>query len=163
MTQALLTSLLQYKASADAELLDALAGLAQTPELQAALRTLNHVYMVDRIFAANLQKRAHTYSTSWSDDVPPLPQLSADLREIDSWYVDFAATLDDDMLGESIEFTFTDGGRGRMTRAEMLAHIITHDGYHRGEIGSMLPEISAVGARDVFTGYLHRSDPSRRG
>jgi uncharacterized damage-inducible protein DinB len=65
-------------------------------------------------------------------------------------------------LDESIDFAFTDGDRGRMTRAEMLAHVITHSGYHRGEIGRLLPETNAVGARDIFTGYLHRSDPSRR-
>jgi uncharacterized damage-inducible protein DinB len=49
-----------------------------------------------------------------------------------------------------------------MSREEMLAHVITHSGYHRGEVGRLLPQIESAAMRDVFAGYLHRSDPKRR-
>jgi uncharacterized damage-inducible protein DinB len=66
-------------------------------------------------------------------------------------------------LEETIDFTFTDGGQGRMSREEMLAHVITHSGYHRGEVGRLLPDIENTAMRDVFAGYLHRAEPQRRG
>ena len=49
-----------------------------------------------------------------------------------------------------------------MSREEMLAHVITHSGYHRGEAGRLLPQIESTAMRDVFAGYLHRADPQRR-
>jgi uncharacterized damage-inducible protein DinB len=161
-TQALLHSLLNYKATADAELLDALADLPLTPPLQTALRVLNHLHTVDRIFVANLQEIGHAYVASWSDEAPLLAQLAADIRETDRWYLNYISAVNDATLDETIGFSFTDGGRGRMTRAEMLAHVITHSGYHRGEISTLLPQLGTVSSRDVFTGYLHRAEPARR-
>ena len=41
-------------------------------------------------------------------------------------------------LREVIEFTFTDGDAGRMSREEMLLHVVSHGAYHRGNIGQVL-------------------------
>ena len=62
--QTLLSSLLRYKASANDELLNALDALgaeAPSPALRSAIRVFNHAHIVDRIFAANLQKRAANF------------------------------------------------------------------------------------------------------
>jgi uncharacterized damage-inducible protein DinB len=160
-SQTLLASLLHYKADADAELLDAIVALGETssPDYQEALRVLNHAHIVDRIFAAHLEKRAHTYAANWIDEAPLLTQLSPDIRDTDRWYVDYVSRLSPEALEETIDFAFTDGARGRMSREEMLAHVIAHAGYHRGEAGRLLPQVSA---RDVFAGYLHRAEPKRR-
>jgi len=163
--QTLLSSLLRYKASADEELLNALNALCgdgQSPDLQSAVRVLNHAHLVDRIFVANLQKRGHSYTASWSRETPSLAQLSSDIQDVDGWYVDYVQRIGLDELEEIIDFTFTDGAHGRMSREEMLAHVITHGGYHRGEIGRLVPQIESTAMRDVFSGFLHRSDPRRR-
>lgn len=162
--QALLNSLVRYKASANGDLLDALAGLDGAPaaEYGAALRVLHHAHIVDRIFLAHLQRTGHAYDKSWSAETPPLDRLAADIRETDRWYVDHVSRLRPDELDEVIDFSFTDGARGRMSREEMVAHVVTHAGYHRGEVGRLLPEIGETASRDVFAGYLHRSDPARR-
>ncbi|PDT09871.1 damage-inducible protein DinB [Rhizobium sp. J15] len=163
--QTLLNSLFRYKASVDEELLDALNSLGEerrSDAFSAALRVLNHAHRVDRIFSANLQRLGHSYTASWSSEAPPLAQLAADIRETDRWYVDYTARITPDELEEVVGFTFTDGGHGRMSREEMLAHVVTHAGYHRGEVGRLLPEIESTAMRDVFTGYLHRAEPARR-
>ena len=163
--QTLLHSLLQCKASCNGELLDALNNIsaeAPSPDLQPAIRVLNHAHIVDRIFVANLQALDHPYKVSWNSQAPPLAELSSDIRDTDRWYVDYVSRLSPDELVEVINFTFTDGARGYMSREEMLAHVITHSGYHRGEIGRLLPQIETTAVRDVFAGYLHRSDPKRR-
>ena len=161
----LLQSLFHYKASVDDELFVALAGLADAPvadRLVPALRVLHHAHIVDRIFAANLEGRAHAYPASWSDTTPALADLAAGVRRTDQWYLDYLSRLDAEALDQMVDFTFTDGGAGRMSRAEMLAHVVTHGGYHRGEAGRLLPEIETTAMRDVFAGFLHRSEPQRR-
>ena len=163
--QSLLNSLFQYKASVDIELLDALNALSAgepSSVFQSALRVLNHAHIVDRIFVANLQNLGHSYRANWSSEAPPLAQLSADIRRTDHWYVDYLSRISPEELEADIDFTFTDGGHGRMSREEMLAHVITHSGYHRGEVGRLLPQIESAAMRDVFAGYLHRVDPKRR-
>ncbi len=157
----LLLTLFRYKAADDDELLTGLAALAaeaSSPDCRAALRVLDHAHTVDRIFIANLQKARHSYPASRSAEVPPLAKLASDIRDTDRWYIDYVSRISADELEERIDFTFTDGEHGRMSREEMLAHVITHGGYHRGEIGRLLPRIESA----PFAGYLHRSDPKRR-
>jgi uncharacterized damage-inducible protein DinB len=159
-----ITLLLQYKAASNSELLLALNAVDDEPhttEYRIALRVLNHAHLVDRIFATNLQDKHHSYAANWSADTPVLARLAPDIRATDQWYLDFISRASSSDLEELVEFTFTDGKQGRMSREEMLAHVVTHSGYHRGEVGRLLPKIESTAMRDVFAGYLHRSDPSR--
>lgn len=164
-SQTLLSALFGYKAAIDAELVEALAavsGTAQAEDYRSALRVLQHAHLVDRIFASNLVKKQHFYTENWSKDAPVLPELAAGMREIDAWYVEYLSRITPQELEEVLDFTFTDGARGRMSREEMLAHVITHAGFHRGEACRLLPQIESTAMRDVFAGYLHRAEPQRR-
>ena len=49
-----------------------------------------------------------------------------------------------------------------MSREEMLAHVITHGNYYRGAIGRIMAQLSLASPRDIFTAYLHKSEPARR-
>jgi 4-aminobutyrate aminotransferase-like enzyme len=51
------------------------------------------------------------------------------MRDSDEWYVDYVSELTPEELVESIDFTFTDGDPGRMSRAERVTHVIVHGGY----------------------------------
>jgi uncharacterized damage-inducible protein DinB len=110
-TQSLPTSLFQYKAWANDRLLAALDGETLQAERHSAILILNHAHIVDRIFAANLQKLEHGYSNNEPDHAPALDELSASVRDTDRWYVDYAR-LSPDEFGEVIAFTFTDGKPG---------------------------------------------------
>lgn len=161
----LLTSLFRYKAGIDDELLNAWVSLSDaTPSanLQSALRVLNHAHIVDAIFAANLLNKPHGYTANWTSEPPAFDDLASAIRNTDRWYLDYVLQLTPEDLEELVDFRFTDGGQGRMSREEMLAHVITHSGYHRGEIGRLLPEIENTAMRDVFAGYLHHAEPERR-
>ncbi|WP_454815521.1 DinB family protein [Labrys neptuniae] len=164
-SQTLLMSLYRYKSWADDLMLDAMIEVERAgplPGFGAALRILNHAHIVDRIFMAHLEGRSHGYDDNEPDDLPALKDLFADIRQTDSAYVDYIAGLPAEELRETVRFRFTDGQPGRMSREEMLAHVVTHAGYHRGEIGRLLPQIAEAASVDVFAGYLHRSDPDRR-
>lgn len=164
-TSTLLASLFHYKAWANDELFALLPSLdeaAHKTERHSAIRILNHIYVVDRIFAAHLKKVPHGYAGTNTTETPSLDELSRAVQQSDQWYVDYLATVSADELAEQIDFTFTDGTLGRMSREEMLVHVATHGGYHRGAVGRILAQLSISPPRDLFTGFLHKAEPARR-
>jgi uncharacterized damage-inducible protein DinB len=158
-----LQRLFRYKAWADEELLTALARLgAGSPVTRLAVKALSHSYVVDRIFAAHLRREAHAYTSANLSEIPRLEDLSAELRQSDREYVDYVATLHRGQLDEQIDFEFTDGAAGCMSREEILMHVITHGIGHRGQVSALMLLNSVPPAKDGFTTYLHEAEPARR-
>ena len=159
-----LQRLFQYKAWANDELLTALAKLGgESPITGLAIKALSHSYVVDRIFVAHMRRKAHAYTSANLSEMPTLDELSADIRKSDQEYVDYVSALDRDQLAERIDFTFTDGAPGRMSREEMLMHVITHGIGHRGQVSAVMLLNSVPPAKDGFTTYLHEAEASTRG
>ena len=48
------------------------------------------------------------------------------------------------------------------TDGPILLHVVTHGGYHRGNVGQVLKSISVAPPRDLYTKFLHQSEPARR-
>jgi uncharacterized damage-inducible protein DinB len=127
-----------------------------------AIKALSHTYVVDRIFAAHMRRKDHTYKSANLSEMPALEDLSADIRKSDREYVDYVAALDRDQLAERIDFAFTDGAPGRLSREEMLMHVITHGVGHRGQVSAVMLLNSVAPASDGFTTYLHNAEASAR-
>ena len=158
-----LPHLFQYKAWANDELLTALAKLDRDAMVvKLAIKALSHTYVVDRIFAAHLRRNDHAYTSANLSDMPTLEDLSADIRTSDREYVDYVSTLDRDQLAEQIDFAFTDGAPGRMSREEMLMHVVTHGVGHRGQVSAVMLLNSVPPASDGFTTYLHKAEATAR-
>jgi uncharacterized damage-inducible protein DinB len=158
-----LQSLFQYKAWANDELLTALAKLgADSPVTPLAIKALSHTYVVDRIFAAHLRRKDHSYTSANLSQMPALEDLSADIRTSDRQYIDYVWALDPDQLADRIDFAFTDGAPGRMSREEMLMHVITHGVGHRGQVSAVMLLNSVAPAKDGFTTYLHNVEALTR-
>jgi uncharacterized damage-inducible protein DinB len=154
-----LQRLFRYKAWADGELLTALDKLGgDSPVTKLAIKALSHSYIVDQIFAAHLRRRDHAYTSANSGQMPSLADLSADMRANDRSYIDYVSGLDCDQLAEEIDFVFTDGAPGRMSRREMLMHVITHGVGHRGQVSAVMLLNSVAPANDGFTTYLHQAE-----
>jgi uncharacterized damage-inducible protein DinB len=108
------------------------------PGAGSVLKTLNHLYVVDRIWQANLEERAHGYTARNTEVLPAWDQLRRDQLEIDAWYVGYAAELTLERHDEVVAFTFVDGSAGSMSRGDMLLHVVNHRTYHRGYVAEML-------------------------
>lgn len=159
----ILQRLFRYKAWANDKLLIALDGVGdQSPVTGLAVQALSHSYIVDRIFAAHLRRTAHGYTSANAREMPALDVLSADIRKSDQEYIDYVSMLGHDQLAERIDFVFTDGARGSMSREEMLMHVITHGVGHRGQISAVMLLNSLAPAKDGFTSYLHEAEGRRR-
>ncbi len=161
----MLPTLFAHKEAANHELFALLATLdaKQHAELlHKATRTLNHIHVVDHIFQAHLGGETHSHTATNTPDTPALDELAFAVAQGDAWYRRYVATVSERVLGESIDFHFTDGDAGRMSRHEMLMHVITHGSYHRGQVGQLLKDAGLAPPRDLLTRFLHQSEPQRR-
>ncbi|MCH7345685.1 DinB family protein [Pelomonas sp. CA6] len=160
-----LVSLFDFKAWAHEELFALLATVddpARQAALQPALRVLNHIHVVDRIFQAHLQGLDHGFAGTNTAEIPPLAALAGAVKAVDAWYCGYVRGLEPAQLREALRFRFTDGDAGRMSREEMLLHVITHGGYHRGQAGQVLRDAGLAPPRELFTRFLHGRQPERR-
>ena len=92
--------------------------------------------------------------------MPALGELAANIRRSDGEYVEYVSSLDGDEVAERIDFNFTDGALGCMSREEMLLHVITHGVGHRGQISAVMLLNSRTPVSDGFTTYLHKAEAS---
>jgi uncharacterized damage-inducible protein DinB len=161
MGTTLLQSLFRQKAAINEEFFAVLDSVVAGDRVDA-IRVMNHIHVVDKIFAAHLRGEPHGFAATNTPETPTLAALCAAVRETDRWFIEHAGALTPVQLAETVAFTFTDGQHGCMSREEMLAHVITHGSYHRGEVGRMLRNMSVAPPRDLFTAYLHRTEPQRR-
>jgi uncharacterized damage-inducible protein DinB len=152
-----------YKAKSNNEILAAMRQFDESsPAKEIAVRVLSHTYAVDRIFAANMTGAEHGHTSPNPSQAPLLEELSAAIKISDQWYIEYVSRLDEPQLAERIDFTFTDGLPGRMSREEMLMHVTVHGEYHRGQVGLIMMQNSITPPADAFTGYLHKAEALTR-
>lgn len=165
MSQKILSSLFAQKSWANRELFNAVADVSlaeHETSRHTAIRTLNHIHVVDKIFRGHLLGEKHSYTATNTTKTPELGELDFEVAETDAWFERYVGTVGDAELATSLHFQFTDGDSGTMTRQEMLFHVLTHGAYHRGNVGQVLKAISVAPPRDLLTRFLHVREPARR-
>jgi uncharacterized damage-inducible protein DinB len=142
--------LTRYNAWANRLIFDAVAALPEpeaTKERASLFRnmvhTLNHNYVIDRIWQAHLEGREHGYDARNTKDHPPLPELWRAQQEVDRWYLDWDSRLTDSALDEQVDFVLIGGNRGVMTRGQVLLHVVNHTTYHRGFVADLFYQVPA--------------------
>ncbi len=164
-TSSLLLSLFQCKAAANAEIFAALETIdpvSHEKERHALTRLMNHIYVVDQIFAAHLSGKSHAFTGVNTPETPTLADLKNHAAQLDQWYVQLLSETPSAALEEQISFTFTDGQAARMSREEIFCHVAMHGGYHRGAVGKVLQQIGITPPRELLTSFLHQQQPERR-
>ena len=159
MPRSLLTSLFAHKAACNRGLVGALrAAPAETDRarMAVALLTLEHTHIVDRLFQSRLNGAEPPFAAIASTQVPELETLAASLAETDAWYEAYAAEVSDAELETVVEFTYVaDGDTGRLTKGQILAHLITHGAAHRAGINTSLKGLGVVPAFDQMITTFH--------
>lgn len=141
--------LTRYRAWADRLLYQSLAAVPE-PALSAPqpivfgnlLRTLHHTYCMDLVWKAHLQGVPHGLASRNPDHCPAFNALRSAQAEMDAWYVDYAASLDEHACDETVHFNFIDGGEGELRRGEIVLHVVNHATYHRGHVAMMMYGLS---------------------
>lgn len=142
--------LAQYKAWADKVMFDGVAALPpgeaekeRKTLFKTMIGTLNHIYVVDLIWQAHLEGRAHGFKARNIVLHPELPALRAAQDKVNAWIIDWAKAQTDASLDEEVSFAFVNGNKASMKRGEMFLHLVTHGSYHRGWVAEMFFEAGA--------------------
>jgi uncharacterized damage-inducible protein DinB len=159
--------LARYNAWANRVIFEAVAALppgeAEKPRstlFKNMVHSLNHNYVIDRIFQAHLEGRAHGYSARNTPEHPPLAELWRAQQELDAWYVNWAESTPEPALDETVRFEFVGGGEGAMTRGQMLLHVVNHTSYHRGFVADLFFQVPARPPITDLTVYLRDVEAS---
>jgi uncharacterized damage-inducible protein DinB len=164
MANPFLTSLFEYKAWCNRGLFEALRAAPEGEhpgEMAVILLTLDHAWRVDETFRARIAGEKEPFEHVVGRKLPVLSELAESVAATDAWLVAYTERASRAELEEKVAFTFiVDGMKGSMTREEMLAHILTHNGSHRGAVGKMMEQIGVRGTSDMFTTYLHQQSPA---
>ena len=161
----LLKTALDYKAWADRRTLDAVGQLGDTspPDTLAfARQQLNHMVRVEELFRARLHHEPEPHDSTNTETLPSLAALDARLMASNQWLQDYFTRLTAEQADAQVCFTFVDGQRGTLTRAEIIYHLINHATYHRGAIGHALDRAGASRPADTYTVFVHAAEPARR-
>jgi uncharacterized damage-inducible protein DinB len=160
--------LTRYNAWANRLMYDAVAALppgeAEKPRtslFRNMVHTLNHNYVIDRIWQAHLEGREHGYEARNTKDHPSLAELWRLQQEVDAWYVAWSDEMSDQAVNEAVSFTLIGGNRGEMTRSEILLHILGHRHYHRGFVCDMLFEVPSRPPSMDLPVYLREQGPAK--
>lgn len=155
------SELLRYKRWADKLIFEAVQALPaeeltkERPTLfKTLLNTLNHIYVVDLVWRAHLEGRAHGISALSSVLHTSVSELWQAQRLLDDWYVALGDSLTREAASEMIEFRFVDGKPGVMTRDDMLLHVVNHTTYHRGWVADLFFQIPARPPTTDFPVFL---------
>ena len=158
--------LTRYNAWANQRIFDAVAALppgeAEKPRqglFKNMVHMLNHNYVIDRIFQAHLEGRAHGYDARNTPGYPPLADLWRLQQETDAWYIGAYDAMPPERLDEMVRFTYVGGGEGAMTRGEILLHVVNHTSYHRGFVAEMIYRIPAQPPVTDLTVFLRDARP----
>jgi uncharacterized damage-inducible protein DinB len=63
-------------------------------------------------------------------------------------------------LAEIVEFDFIGGGRGAMSRSDILLHVVNHTTYHRGHAADILYHIKVFPPTTDFPVFLRELENS---
>ena len=107
------------------------------------VHTLNHNYVIARIWQAHLEGRDHGYTARNTPGHPPLDELRQSQQEVDRWFIDWSDSASDAQLGETVRYTLIGGNEGEMTRGQILLHVVNHSSYHRGFVGDLFFQVPA--------------------
>src|SRR4051812_44682236 len=142
--------LTRYDAWSNKVMFDAVAALPEgeaTKERKSLFKnivhTLNHIYVIDLIWQAHLEGRAHGYTARNTPGHPPLAELWHLQQGVDNWYIGWSDKLSDAALGEKHEVELIGGNKSVMSRGEMLLHVVTHTNYHRGFAADLFFQVPA--------------------
>ena len=116
--------------------------------------TFDHVLVVAEMFRAHLEGRDHSHRARQRDATLSFSEIAERLRSMNDYYVDLARRLPKAELAGVVAFRFVNGGEGRMTREDILLHLVNHATYHRGFVSTLLYPLGVKGRANDLTVFL---------
>ena len=141
-----LARLFAYDAWANAE---ALRSVAEAGSPAGALRLIAHVAAAERLWRDRIAGLVPTVAVwpAWTAD-----ECAAALREMAADWARYLGGLDARESARAVAYTNSKGEPWTTSVDDILAHVVLHSSYHRGQIAHVL---RAGGAEPAYTDYVH--------
>jgi uncharacterized damage-inducible protein DinB len=121
---------------------------------KSVIGTLNHNYLVDRIWQAHLLGEDHGFRSRKLMLHPDLDALWSAQQVMNRWWKDWSAAQTTASLAKTVHFFFVSGKPGVMTQGAILLHVVNHATYHRGWVDEMFFEVPAESPTTDLPIYL---------
>lgn len=159
--------LARYNAWANKVIFDAVAALPageatkERPTLfKNMVNTLNHLYVVDKMWQAHLEGREHGIPALNTVLHAEFGDLWRAQQAIDAWYIAWGDALSAAGVDETVRFTLIGGNKGEMRRGDIMLHVVNHTSYHRGFIGDMFYQVPLRAPTTDLPVFLRESGTS---
>ncbi|CAE6809804.1 hypothetical protein R69746_05568 [Paraburkholderia aspalathi] len=140
----------RYKTWADNVLFDCIEALPPDEAVKtrqtlfkSMIGTLNHIYVVDLIWKAHLERKEHGFTARNVVVYADLRDLRRAQQDMNAWFERWADEQTDASLAEVLSFAFISGERSAMSRGAMFMHLVNHASYHRGWVCEMFFDVPA--------------------
>ena len=157
--------LAKYRMWADQLTFDAVAALPpgeatkERPTLfKTMVGTLNHNLVVDLIWQAHLEGRDHGFKARNVVLHADLADLWKAQQGMNRWYIDWSEAQSQESLDEVLPFVFIGGEKSKMSRGDMLLHVVNHATYHRGWVAEMFFQVPARNPATDLPVFLARGN-----
>lgn len=118
--------------------------------------TLNHIYLAEWIWYSRWN--GVSPSSFPADEIPDLAALQARWSDMERNVRALLVAADDTELRRVIAYRLMSGKEGASPLWQMVAHVVNHATYHRGQVTTMLRQLGAAPAAstDMITFFRER-------
>ncbi len=136
-----------YNGWANQETIDALRKARPAPP--RSLQYIAHIVSAEWLWLGRMKqwKQAFEVWPTWT-----LDQCEAQGGKLPPLWQDLLGELKAPGLGRDVEYTNSKGEDWSSTIGDILAHVLLHSAYHRGQIAS---DMRAAGLTPPYTDYIH--------
>lgn len=119
--------------------------------------TLNHVYLAEWIWYSRWNGESPTAFPT--DDIPDVPTLRGKWSDMERNVRAHLTAAGDTGLRRVIEYRLMSGKEAASPLWQMVAHVVNHATYHRGQVTTMLRQLGAAPAlsTDMITYFRERA------
>jgi uncharacterized damage-inducible protein DinB len=136
-----------YDAWANREVLAAIR--ANASDDARSLQLMSHILAAERVWLERLKQQPQSVPV-WPE--PDLAQCEAQAAELGSLWFDYLDLITAGDVAQNISYKNTKGELWSSTIVDVLAHVLLHSAYHRGQIAS---HMRASGQTPANTDFIH--------
>jgi len=139
--------LFRYDDWANREVVNALQGLSTPPP--RSVKILAHIVSAERLWLERLRSEKQTYPV-WPDFT--LQQCQQEVEQLGERWTAYLSSFAETDLERSVSYQNTKGETWRSQNLDILAHVVLHSAYHRGQIAT---DMRAAGGSPAYTDFIH--------
>jgi uncharacterized damage-inducible protein DinB len=155
MNLAYFKKLFDYDFWANERCLTSWAATMAPPE--EAVQKMSHVLLAKNVWMARLMDMPSSALTGVLS-IEAARELNTELK---NRMVIYLSKLDEKQLSERVAYQNTQGAGYQTVLSDILAHIVNHGSYHRGQIALLLKKAGGPPTHVDYIGYVREEDAKR--